>query len=84
MFELLFKYPASAFSKGQLVLLGAWPVWTLVLAIAAGAAALGWLVWRRRLVLGPLGRAASLWVLQAAFLALLLLMLWRTALSSAT
>ena len=84
MFELLFKYPASAFSKGQLVLLGAWPVWTLVLAIAAGAAALGWLVWRRRLVLGPLGRAASLWVLQAAFLALLLLMLWRPALSIAT
>jgi uncharacterized membrane protein len=31
MFEFLFKYPLVAFQKGELVLLGAWPRWLLVL-----------------------------------------------------
>ena len=39
MFEFLFKYPASVFSKGQFVLLGAWPAWILGLGIAAIALA---------------------------------------------
>jgi uncharacterized membrane protein len=84
MFQFLFKYPSTVFSKGQLVLLGSWPAWVLVLAILAGAAALGWLVWRRRLATGSATRAVAVWLLQTAFLALLLLMLWQPALSIAT
>ena len=38
MFEFLFKYPRAVFSKGDLVLLGAWPKWVLlILVLAAGA-----------------------------------------------
>ena len=44
MFEFLFKYPRSIFSKGQFVLLGAWPKWILVLAVLAAAAGLGLLI----------------------------------------
>ena len=33
MFELLFKYPASIFHKGQFVFLTPWPVWVLAIAI---------------------------------------------------
>src|SRR5438067_1073684 len=84
MFELLFKYPSTVFSKGQLVLLGSWPVWVLLIAILAGAAVLGWLIWRRRLGTGSTVRSAVVWLLQTAFLALLLLMLWQPALSIAT
>lgn len=84
MFELLFKYPSIVFSKGQLVLLGSWPVWVLIAAIAVGSAVLGWLVWRRGLRTGSTARAAAVWLLQTAFLALLLLMLWQPALSIAT
>ncbi len=84
MFEFLFKYPPAVFSKGQLVLLGSWPVWVLLLAIVAAAAVLGWLVWRKRYTMGSRARSAAVWVLQTAFLALLLLMLWQPALSIAT
>ena len=41
MFEFLFKYPVSIFSKGEFVLLGAWPKWVLVLLVLAAAAGLG-------------------------------------------
>lgn len=84
MFEFLFKYPATVFSKGQLVLLGSWPVWVLLGAILAGAAALGWFVWRSRKRTGSPVRAAVVWLLQCAFLTLLLLMLWQPALSIST
>ena len=84
MFEFLFKYPPTVFSKGQLVLLGWLPVWVLVLCILAGAAVLGYLVWRRRGATGSFARAAAIWTLQTTFLALLLLMLWHPALSVAT
>ena len=33
MFELLFKYPASLFHKGQFVFLTPWPLWLLAIAI---------------------------------------------------
>ena len=33
MFEFLFKYPATVFSRGQFVLLAPWPVWLLVVAV---------------------------------------------------
>jgi len=84
MFELLFKYPASVFAKGTFVLMGAWPRWALVLSIAAAASLLGWFVWGKRDLLRPSlkgVRAAILWGLQCALLALLLLMLWQPAIS---
>ena len=40
MFEFLFKYPRAVFSKGDFVLLGAWPTWVLVILLVAAAA--GW------------------------------------------
>ena len=40
MFEFFFKYPFSVFSKGQLVLLGSWPRWILLLAVLAAAGGL--------------------------------------------
>jgi len=33
MFELLFKYPASIFHKGQFVFLTPWPVWLMAIAL---------------------------------------------------
>src|SRR6516225_7742569 len=85
MFEFLFKYPATVFSKGTFVLLG-WSVWLLGLAILAAAAGLGWYVWRNAKdtprVKGV--RSAVVWVLQTALAALLLLLLWHPALSVAT
>lgn len=84
MFEFLFKYPPTVFSKGQLVLLAAWPVWLLILAILAGSSALGYFIWRRRLATGSTVRSAAVWLLQTAFLALLLMMLWQPAVSIAT
>jgi uncharacterized membrane protein len=87
MFEFFFKYPPTVFAKGGLVFLAAWPLWVLAAAIMATAALLGWTVWRRRNVLAPgvFGvRPAAIWLLQTAMAALLLLMLWRPAISVAT
>lgn len=84
MFEFLFKYPWTAFSKGSLVWLGFGPVWVLPLVIVLGAAILGWLLWRRRFGTGAVARTAAVWALQTAFFALLLAMLWQPALSVAT
>jgi uncharacterized membrane protein len=87
MFEFFFKYPASVFSKGTVVFLGAWPIWLLLVCIVAGAVALGLPAWRRReqasARVGP-RRMALLWLLQSGLLALLLLMLWQPALSVST
>jgi uncharacterized membrane protein len=81
MFEFLFKYPSTVFSKGKLVFAGSWPSWALAAAIAIAAAALAILVWRRRANLGRPLRAAAIWALQTAMVAVLLLMLWEPALS---
>jgi hypothetical protein len=86
MFELLFKYPPAAFSKGRLVWLSPWPLsWLAVALLVAGLL----LAWRLRrppaphIQAGP-RRRLILWALQAGFVALLLLMLWQPALSVAT
>jgi uncharacterized membrane protein len=83
MFEFLFKYPATVFSKGQFVLLSALPVWTLGLAIVAIAAGLGWHVRRRRGFLTG-ARPAAIWLLETALAALMLFLLWHPAISIAT
>ncbi len=84
MFEFLFKYPASVFSKGSLVLLGSWPKWMLLAGIVGGAALLAWVVWRKPRQLAPSVRGLRtlvLWGLQSAIVAVLLLLLWQPAIS---
>lgn len=87
MFEFLFKYPPDVFTHGTFLLLGSWPVWALVALIASAAVGLGWLLWRR-IAQSPgalrRGRAAVLWLLQTALVALLLLLLWQPAMSVST
>src|ERR1700742_4959428 len=84
MFEFLFKYPASVFSKGNFVLLGSWPKWLLFAGILALAALLGWIAWRshtQRARSLTRTRSAILWLLQSAMVAVLLLLLWEPAIS---
>jgi uncharacterized membrane protein len=83
MFEFLFKYPATVFSKGQFVLLASWPAWTLILAILAMAVALGWHMRRQRGFLTG-ARPAAIWLLETLLAALMLFLLWHPAISIAT
>jgi len=82
MFEFLFKYPRAVFSKGELVLLGAWPKWVLVIFLLAAAAGLAWLIRSRLPQASPHIRnwkAGAIWLLQFALAALLLILLWQPA-----
>src|SRR5215471_1413442 len=83
MFELLFKYPASIFHKGQFVFLTGWPIWVLVALILTAAALLFWHVRRQRGLLTGL-RPVAIWILESCLVALILLLLWHPALSVAT
>ncbi len=98
MFQLLFKYPIPAFSKGKLVLLGTAPAWLLVVLMVVCAAGLGGLIWarlpkqeshRQDAAQSQMRnkmrswRAGVVWALQATLVALVLLLLWRPALSVA-
>ena len=83
MFELLFKYPANIFHKGQFVFLTPWPLWLLGITILAAAAVLFWHVNRNHGMLNGL-RPAAIWVLQAFMVALILFLIWHPALSIAT
>ena len=87
MFEFLFKYPLSVFSKGQLVLLGSWPRWILALSIVAAAVGLGafLILGRQHFTKTFRGyKSVVLWALDWALLALLLLLLWQPAISVTT
>ncbi len=88
MFEFFFKYPMTVFTKGKFVLLGAWPGWLLVLLIVAVVVGLGALIWWRVQRLQPVkdvtpamqrARAAAIWALQGALIALVLVLLWQPA-----
>ena len=83
MFEFLFKYPPAVYSRGHYLLAGSWPWWMLVVLVVIAA---GFLYWnaRRRWTLMSHARAAAIWGLQTALVALLLLLLWRPAISVAT
>src|SRR5450631_1550851 len=83
MFELLFKYPASIFHKGQFVFLTPWPVWALAIAILAAAGALFWHVRRNHGMLSG-ARPLAIWLLESGLIALVLFLLWHPALSIAT
>ncbi len=89
MFELLFKYPAIMFHKGEFVFGRAWPLWLLI-ALCASAAAYVVFVASRARGRGetPPPSTASRWLRPLALgalswstLAALLLMLWQPALS---
>lgn len=82
MFEFLFKYPLAMFEKGKFVLLSGWPVWLLLLLIAAAGAALFWNLRQRHGLLSNT-RSIVIWLAQTALIALLLLMLWHPAISVA-
>jgi uncharacterized membrane protein len=82
MFEFFFKYPRTVFSKGTLVLLGAWPWWVFVLFLLVAGAGLAWLI-RSKLPEASTQvknwRAGVIWLLQFALAALVLLLLWQPA-----
>ncbi|MCS6953392.1 MAG: glutamine amidotransferase [Bryobacterales bacterium] len=87
MFEFLFKYPPTVFLKGEYSLLAPWPAWLLGVLVLAAALLLAWTVRRRmaRRAPGLAGwRPAALWLLQSLLAGLLLLLLWRPAVSVAT
>src|ERR1035438_4709925 len=83
MFELLFKYPASIFHKGQFVFLTPWPLWALAIAILAAAGLLFWHVRRNHGMLSG-ARPLAIWLLESGLIALILFLLWHPALSIAT
>src|SRR5579872_6739302 len=86
MFELLFKYPRSAYARGQFALLGAWPKWVLVLLVVLAAAGLAWLIHSRLRDAAPLVRSWRAWViwsLQALLAAFVLVLLWQPAITVA-
>lgn len=78
MFEFLFNYPLAVYRKGTFVFSSGWPAAALIAGLLAVAALLAWLLWRRRL---PAKRTLVLGALEWSVLALLLLLLWRPALS---
>src|SRR5215469_7575478 len=82
MFQFLFKYPSTVFRKGQFVLLGKWPGWLLVVVIVTAAVGLALLIrWKLRNATAEVRnwRAWVIWGLQAAFVALVLFLLWQPA-----
>jgi uncharacterized membrane protein len=83
MFEILFKYPAGIFHKGQFVFLTPWPLWLLALAILIAAGLLFLHVRRHHGMLSG-ARPMAIWLLETAMIALILFLLWHPALSVAT
>ena len=84
MFEFFLKYPIPVFTKGKFLLLGAWPGWLLALLTVLSAAGLAWLIWRQLPRAAPRlrnWRAWLIWGLEAAMIALLLLLLWEPAIA---
>ena len=86
MFEFLFKYPRSVYTRGQFALLGAWPHWVLILLIVAAGAGLAWLIRSRMAEAAPVlrsWRAWILWGLQTLLAAAVLVLLWQPAITIA-
>ncbi len=86
MFEFLFKYPRSVYSRGQFALLGAWPKWMLVLLIVVAAAGLAWLIRSHLARAAPVirgWRAGVIWGLQTLLAAMVLVLLWQPAITVA-
>ena len=78
MLEFLLGHSVWAFRSGELAFARGWPTWVLVVCIIVGMAAIAFTLLRRQL---EWQRALVLGVLQAGFLALALLLLWRPVLN---
>jgi hypothetical protein len=86
MFQFFFKYPIPVFSKGQFVLLGAWPGWVLLLLMVASTAGLAVLIRSRLPQSAPnisKWRAGAVWLLQSLLIATVLVLLWQPAMTVA-
>src|SRR5262245_57967615 len=86
MFQFFFKYPSSVFLKGRFVLLSSWPGWLLVLLIVISITALAFLIRMRLAAAAPKlrsWRASVIWLLQSLLIAILLILLWRPAITVA-
>jgi uncharacterized membrane protein len=86
MFQLLFKYPSTVFTKGRFVLLGSWPGWLLVVLIVLSAVGLGVFLRFRMRDAAPKLRSWRVWViwaLQSTMIALVLVLLWQPAVTVA-
>ncbi|HWF08594.1 MAG TPA: vWA domain-containing protein [Bryobacteraceae bacterium] len=84
MFEFLFKYPRSVYTRGQFAFLGAWPLWVLLLLIAIAAAGLAWLIRSRLRDAAPVmqsWRSWVIWGLQTLLAAAVLMLLWQPAIT---
>ena len=81
MFELLFKYSRTTFEQGEFLFASGWPVWLLVVASLAAMTGIGYSLLQRRDAL-HLGKLIALAGLQIAMVTLVLVLLWRPALSS--
>lgn len=82
MFQFLFKYPSTVFTKGRFVLLSSWPAWLLPVLIVAAASGLALLIRFRLRRAAPKivdWRAIAVWGMQSALIALLLFLLWQPA-----
>jgi uncharacterized membrane protein len=82
MFQFLFKYPSTVFTKGRFVLLSAWPAWLLPVLAVAAAIGLALLIRSRLRDATPNlrdWRAATIWAMQSALVALVLFLLWQPA-----
>jgi uncharacterized membrane protein len=79
VFELLFTHPLWAYRTGTFAFASGWPLWMLFAVISCAVALIALSLWRQRAlgwrVLLPIG------VLQALFVALLALLLWRPVLN---
>ena len=76
MFELFLKYPQSLFDQGQLVLAREWPHWMAIsLFVVVALLILIMLILKRRSL--AFWQLNTIGILQAAMLALVLLVLWQ-------
>ena len=86
MFQLFLKYPASVFTKGRFVLLSSWPGWLLVLLIVLIASAHGFFIRARLRDAVPklrTWRSGVIWFLQSLIIAIIMVLLWRPAMTIA-
>ena len=83
MFELFFKYSRATFERGELVFASGWPLWVLLVLGVAGAAVIGYGLYRNNQSLG-VAKVVTIGLLQTALWAGVLTLLWRPALLTQT